>query len=139
MGDETERSKLREIRSPDAPEPVGPYSQAITAGEWIFASGQIPLDPATGTIVEGEIEAQTEQVLHNLSAVLAAGGASLADVVKTTVYLVDLGLFSRVNTVYAGSFRSDPAPARATVQVAALPLGAQIEIDCVARLPGKDG
>lgn len=128
-------SEQVEIRSPQAPEPVGPYSQAVALGDWIFASGQIPLDPATGKIVEGEIEAQTEQVLRNLRAVLAAAGASLSDVVKTTVYLTDLGLFARVNALYAEHFVSDPAPARATVQVAALPLGAQVEIDCVARRP----
>jgi 2-iminobutanoate/2-iminopropanoate deaminase len=96
-------------------------------------SGQIPLDPSSGTLVEGEIEAQTRQVLDNLSAVLEAGDSSLDRVLKTTVYLVDLSLFPRVNAVYADYFSSDPAPARATIQVAALPLGAQLEVDAIAR------
>ena len=123
---------MKEVRTPDAPEPVGPYSQAIAQDGWIFASGQIPLVPATGKLVEGDVEAQTRQVLANLRAVLAAAGASFADVVRTTIYLTDLASFARVNAIYAEHFDADPAPARATVQVAALPLGAQIEIDCIA-------
>jgi len=99
----------------------------------LLLSGQIPLDPVTGALVEGEIEAQTRQVLDNLAAVLEAGGSSMDRVLKTTVYLVDLSLFPRVNAVYAEYFSADPAPARATVQVAALPLGAQVEIDAIAR------
>ncbi len=98
----------------------------------MYLSGQIPLDPATGELVTGEIEAQTERVLRNLEAVMAAAGGSLADVVRTTIYLTDLGLFARVNAVYAQFFDSDPPPARSTVQVAALPLGAEIEIDAIA-------
>jgi len=123
---------VREIRSERAPDPVGPYSQAIEHGGLVFASGQIPLDPATGELVGGEIEQQTEQVLKNLAEVLAAAGTSLDRVLRTTVYLVDLALFPRVNAVYAEHFTSEPQPARATVQVAALPLGAEVEIDAVA-------
>jgi len=124
-----------EIRTPNAPDPVGPYSQAVRSGPFIFASGQIPLDPASGRIVDGEIEDQTRRVLENLSAVLVAGGASLGDVVRTTVYVTDLSLFPRINAVYAEFFAGEPAPARATVQVAALPLGAHVEIDAIAVAP----
>jgi 2-iminobutanoate/2-iminopropanoate deaminase len=121
------------IRSNQAPDPVGPYSQAIASGDLLFLSGQIPLDPASGKLVAGEIEDQTHRVLANLSAVLEAGGSSLKQVVKTTVYLTDLSLFPRMNAVYAEYFSADPAPARATVQVAALPLGSEVEIDAIAR------
>lgn len=124
--------ELHEVRSDRAPEPVGPYSQAVAAGEYLFASGQIPLDPATGKLVEGEIERQTRQVIRNLEAVLQAAGSSLDRVVRTTIYLTDLSLFARVNAVYAEHFRGQPSPARATVGVAGLPLGAEIEIDCIA-------
>ena len=127
-------SSLRAVQSADAPAPVGPYSQAVVAGGFVFASGQIPLDPRTGKLVSGEIEVQTERVLENLRAVLEAAGSSLERVVKASVYLVDLALFPRVNAVYARAFASDPKPARSTVQVAALPLGAEIEIDVVATL-----
>lgn len=123
----------RQVRTAGAPAPVGPYSQAVLSGDLVFASGQIPLDPASGELVAGEIEAQTERVLANLEAVLQAGGASLASVLKTTVYLTDLSLFPRMNAVYARAFASEPPPARATVEVAALPLGAAVEIDAVAR------
>ncbi|HEV3189262.1 MAG TPA: RidA family protein [Polyangiaceae bacterium] len=114
-----------------APAAIGPYSQAVRAGEWIFASGQIPLDPLTGQIVAGDVATQCERVLKNLEAVLAAGGASFSDVVKTTVYLVDLAHFAAVNDVYGRCFEP-PYPARATVQVAALPRGALVEIDAIA-------
>ena len=124
--------EIREVRSDRAPEPVGPYSQAVSAGDLVFASGQIPLDPASGELVTGEIEEQAAQVIRNLAAVLDAAGSSLDRVVRTTVYLTDLSLFSRVNAIYAEHFRGRPAPARATVGVAALPLGADIEIDCIA-------
>jgi len=102
------------------------------AGGFVFASGQIPLDPRTGRLVSGEIEVQTERVLENLRAVLEAAGSSLERVVRSSVYLVDLAVFPRMNAVYARYFGSDPKPARSTVQVAALPLGAQVEIDVVA-------
>jgi 2-iminobutanoate/2-iminopropanoate deaminase len=121
-----------EIRTEAAPAPVGPYSQAIRAGDVVYASGQIPLDPATGKIVGGEIEDETRRVLANLAAVLEAAGSGLDRVIRTTVYLTDLSLFPRVNAVYAEAFSFDPAPARVTVGVAALPLGAQVEIDAIA-------
>ena len=122
----------QEIRTADAPAPVGPYSQAIRAGDVVYASGQIPLDPATGEKVGGEIEDEARQVLANLKAVLEAAGSGMDRVVKATVYLTDLSLFPRVNAVYAEAFDADPAPARVTVGVAALPLGAQVEIDAIA-------
>lgn len=125
-------SDIRAVRSQNAPEPVGPYSQAVVHGGWLFASGQIPLEPATGELVPGEIEAQTERVLENLSAVLQEGGSSLNRVVRATIYLTDLSLFPRVNAVYARYFCAEPAPARATVEVSALPLGAAVEIDAIA-------
>ena len=121
------------VSSADAPGAIGPYSQAIAAGGFLFISGQIPLDAATGKLVGGDIQAQTHKVFENLGAILTAAGASFDDVVKTTVYLCDLSLFPRVNAVYAEAFDSPPFPARATVQVAALPLGALIEIDAIAR------
>ena len=114
-----------------APQAIGPYSQAIVSGEWIFTSGQIPLDPQTGEMVEGDVRAQTERVLLNLEAILEAAGASLRDVVKTTVYLADLNDFSAMNEVYARFF-TDP-PARSTVQVARLPRDARVEIEAVAK------
>jgi 2-iminobutanoate/2-iminopropanoate deaminase len=125
---------LRAVETPAAPTPVGPYSQAVVAGGFVFASGQIPLDPRTGKLVGGEIEAQTERVLDNLRAVLEAAGSSLDRVVRASVYLADLAAFPRMNAVYARYFASDPKPARSTVQVAALPLGAQVEIDVVAHV-----
>ncbi len=123
---------MREIiATKDAPAAVGPYSQAVRAGALVFLSGQIPLDPATGHLVPGDVVAQTERVLENLRAVLAAAGCTFGDVVRTTIYLVDLAHFAGVNDVYARCF-VPPYPARATVQVAALPRGAQIEIDAIA-------
>ncbi|MGH7293930.1 MAG: RidA family protein [Polyangiaceae bacterium] len=119
------------ITTKDAPGAIGPYSQAVRAGEVVFLSGQIPLDPATGQLVEGDIGAQTQRVMDNLRAVLAAAGCTFRDVVRTTIYLVDLGTFAKVNEVYGACFEP-PFPARATVQVAALPRGAQVEIDMIA-------
>jgi len=123
---------VREVRTDAAPKPVGPYAQAVVHGGLVFASGQVPLDPSTGKLVEGEIEVETEQVLKNLAAVLEAAGSSLARVLRTTVYLTDLSLFARMNAVYAKHFTGDPKPARSTVQAAALPLGARIEVDVIA-------
>lgn len=123
---------MQAVSTGDAPAPVGPYSQAIVHGGLVYASGQIPLDPRSGALVEGGIEAQTEQVLANLAAVLRAAGSGLDRVLRTTIYVTDLSLFARVNAVYARAFDGEPAPARATVQVAALPLGAAIEIDAIA-------
>jgi len=116
-----------------APAAIGPYSQAIRAGNFLFVSGQIPLDPATGALVDGDVRAQTRRVLENVSAIVAAAGATLGRVVKTTVYLVDMSDFPAMNEVYAGFFRA-PAPARATVQVGRLPKDVRIEIDAVAHL-----
>ena len=126
--------KRRVVRSGQAPRAVGPYSQGVAAGRFVFLSGQIPLDPATGTLVGGGIEAQTRQVMNNLSAVLGAAGTSFSRVVKTTIYLTNLSDFAAVNAVYGSYFPSDP-PARSTVQVAGLPLGAAIEIDAIAEAP----
>jgi 2-iminobutanoate/2-iminopropanoate deaminase len=121
------------ISTPNAPAAIGPYSQAVRAGNLVFVSGQIPLDPATGQLVGGDIGVQTEQVLENLAAILEAAGSGLAQVVKATVYLRDLGEFGRMNEVYAKFFRENP-PARATVQVARLPREAALEIDVVAEV-----
>ena len=121
------------VKTEKAPAAIGPYSQAIRSGGFLFCSGQIPLDPATGKMVEGGIKVQTERVLQNLEAVLTSGGASLWSVVKTTVYLADLADFPAMNGVYGTFFPKEP-PARATVQVAKLPAGALVEIDAVASL-----
>ena len=126
----------RVVLTPGAPAPVGPYSQAIVSGGFVFASGQIPLDPATGKLVEGGFETQAERVLDNLRAVLEAAGSSLDAVVRTNVFLTDLALFPRLNAVYGRYFVADPKPARSTIGVAALPLGAQLEIEAVAALAG---
>lgn len=122
------------VATDEAPAAVGPYSQAIRAGDFVFTAGQLGLDPATGKLVAGGVEAQTRQALTNLSAVLAAAGASLAQVVKTTVFLQDIGDFKAMNGVYAQFFAADP-PARSAVQVAALPLGGLVEIEAVAVMP----
>ena len=126
--------ELHEIRSAAAPAPVGPYSQAIAIGGFVFCAGQIPLDPGTGQLVAGPVDAQAERVLANVSAVLEAAGTSLARVVKTTVFLADLADFARMNEVYARWFASDPKPARTTIQAARLPAGALVEIEVIARL-----
>lgn len=128
------RRAVREaVSTPSAPAAIGPYSQAISAGGFLFVSGQIPLDPATGTMVEGDIAAQTHRVFKNLEEILKAGGVSFDAVVRTTVYLADMNDFPAVNEVYATYF-SSPAPARATVQAARLPRDARVEIDCIAKL-----
>jgi len=123
------------ISTPDAPRAIGPYSQAVAvpsgAGRTIFLSGQIPLDPATQELVSGPIEEQTRRAMENLKAVLAAAGASFEDVVKTSIFLADLADFAKVNEVY-GRYFPGTKPARSTVQVAALPRGARVEIDAVA-------
>lgn len=122
------------VQTDAAPAAIGPYSQAVRSGELVMLSGQIPLDPSTGALVEGSIEEETRKVMENLGAVLAAAGCSFADVLKTTIYLTDLGNFAAVNGVYGG-YMGDKPPARATVQVAALPKGARVEIDAIARVP----
>jgi len=119
------------VSSPDAPKAIGPYSPAIRTGQLLFVSGQIPLDPATGQMIDGDIAAQTRRVLDNVGALLAAGGLTFADVVRTTIFLADLSDFTSVNAVY-GTYFSEPAPARATVQVARLPKDARVEIDVIA-------
>jgi reactive intermediate/imine deaminase len=116
-----------------APAAIGPYSQGVRAGELLFVSGQIPLDPATGQLVGGHVAEQTERVLRNLIAIVEGAGGGAEDVVRTTIYLVDLGSFAVVNEIYARFFEA-PYPARSTVQVAALPRGALVEIDAIARV-----
>jgi len=123
------------ITTTAAPAPVGPYNQAVLAGGWLYCSGQIPLDPTTGAMVgDGDVAEETRQVLKNLVAVLNEASATPAQVVRTTVFLVDLGDFQTVNQLYADVFGDGVSPARACVQVAALPKGARVEIDCVAWL-----
>ncbi|HVO22663.1 MAG TPA: RidA family protein [Candidatus Margulisiibacteriota bacterium] len=124
------------VATTEAPQAIGPYSQAVSAAPWVFCSGQIGLDPATGALVTGGVEAETNRVLENLRAVLAAAGATLDGVVRTTIYLVDLADFGPVNEIYARYFRP-PFPARATVGVGALPRGARVEIDAIALIEGK--
>ena len=116
-----------------APKAIGPYSQAIRAGSLLFLSGQVPIDPSTGQLVEGDIAAQTERVFQNLGEILKAAGATFDDVVRTTVYLADMNDFGAMNEVY-GNYFSAPAPARATVQAARLPKDARVEIDLIASL-----
>ena len=128
---------LRTVHSSDAPAAIGPYSQAIVAGGVVYTAGQIALDPRTGELSGGDVATQTARVFDNLSAVLAAAGASLATVVKTTVFLADMAEFGAMNEVYARYF-GDHKPARSTVQAAALPRGARVEIDCIA-LIGQAG
>lgn len=122
------------VKTDQAPAALGPYSQAIKAGEFVFTAGQVGIDPATGKLVEGGIEAQTQRALQNIGAILEAAGTSLTQVVKTTVFLSNMVDFTAMNGVYKGVFADDPAPARSTVQVAGLPLGAMVEIECVALL-----
>lgn len=125
------------VTAPEAPEPVGPYSHAVRAGgagELLLLSGQTPIDPATGALVDGDVGTQTRRVFANLAAVLAAAGLTLDDVVKVNVYLTDMADFPAMNAAYAEAF-SAPYPARTTVAVAGLPLGARVEIECTARTP----
>ena len=127
--------ELQAIETGAAPAPVGPYNQAVRAGDLLFCSGQIALDPVSGALVgDGDVEAETRQVLATLQAVLAAAGASARLVVRTTVFLADLADFARVNALYAEVFGAGVSPARACVEVAALPKGARVEIDCIAVL-----
>ena len=121
------------VSSRDAPAAIGPYSQAVRAGGLLFISGQIPLDPVSGDVVDGDIAAQTHRVMGSLGAILEAADAGFDDVVRTTIFLTDLGDFAHVNDVY-GSYFTAPAPTRATVQVAALPKGVRVEIDAIAHL-----
>ncbi len=127
---------MKTVQTKGAPGAIGPYSQAVVAGGFVFVSGQIPLDPATGQVVTGPIGAQTERVLANIAAILEAAGSRLDRVVRATVFLTDLGDFAAMNEAYARAFE-DHRPSRSTVQVAALPKGAAVEIDVIARAPGS--
>ncbi len=124
---------LESVQSADAPKAIGPYNQAIRAGDFLFCSGQIPLDPKTGELVAGDVAAQTRRVMENILAVLAAASATFANVAKTTIYLVDMNDFAAVNDVY-GSYFSESPPARSTVAVAALPRRSRVEIEVIAEL-----
>lgn len=128
-------SHRKVIRTGDAPAPVGPYSQAILAGGWLYVAGQIPLNPKTGSMVEGSFEDKVRRVLDNLKAIVEAAGGSLDNVVKVTVYLRDINLFSRFNQVYAEYFKENP-PARVVVEVSNLPKNADLEVEAVAYLGG---
>jgi len=130
---------MQAISTKTAPAAIGPYSQAVRAGGLVFLSGQIPLDPGTGQMIEGGIEHQIERVLDNLAAVLKAGGLTFDHVARTTIYLTDLTDFQRVNEAYGKRFARSPQPARSTVQVAALPRGARVEIDAIAIVPQLPG
>ena len=121
----------RAISSDGAPKAIGPYSPAVRAGQLLFVSGQVPIDPSTGNLIDGDIAAQTRRVFDNIGALLAAAGRSFADVVRTTVFLADMNDFAAMNEVYAKYF-TEPYPARATVQVSRLPKDARIEIDVIA-------
>lgn len=125
---------MKEIYSKNAPEPIGPYSQAIKSGDFVFCSGQIGLDPKTGEMVEGGIEEQTKQVLENLKGVLFESGFDFSSVVKTEIYLTNMNDFAKVNEIYGVEFPKKPAPARATVEVSGLPKGALVEISMIAEL-----
>jgi len=119
------------VAAPGAPKAIGPYSAALRAGDWLFISGQVPIDPASGTLVDGDITAQTRQVLRNVGALLEAAGLSYADVARTTVFLADMNDFAAMNEAYRAFF-TEPFPARSTVQAARLPRDARIEIDAIA-------
>ena len=123
--------KKRVIQTDKAPKAIGPYSQAVQAGSFVFISGQIPIDPATGELVGGEIQQQTRQVMENIKQILESQRLGFADVVKTTIFLKDMGAFSQVNEVYGSYFPGEP-PARSTVEVAKLPKNAEIEIETIA-------
>lgn len=126
-------STMNPVKTDAAPQAIGPYSQAIVVGGLVFCSGQIPIDPATGNVVEGGIEAQTHQSLKNCAAVVAAGGSDMGKVIKTTVFLQSMGDFAAMNAIYATYFPAPP-PARSTVEVAKLPRNVLVEIECIAAL-----
>lgn len=123
------------ILTPNAPQPIGPYSQAVRMGDWLFCSGQIAIDPKDGQIHASDVEGQTRQVMENLKAVLVAGGASCASVIKTTIFLKSMGDFPKVNEIYGTYFRENP-PARSTVEVARLPKDVLVEVEAIARVEG---
>src|SRR5579872_7400730 len=126
-------SLLETVLSPEAPQPIGPYSQAVQSRDFLFCSGQIAIDPKSGEMVQSSIEEETKQVMNNLRAVLAASGATFANVVKTTIFLTNIADFAEVNRIYDVGLGTS-RPARSTVQVAALPKGARVEIECIASL-----
>jgi 2-iminobutanoate/2-iminopropanoate deaminase len=126
----------RAIRTDTAPAPIGPYSQAVACDGFLFCSGQVGLDPATGKLAAADIAGQTRQALENVAAILAAAGAGFGDVVKTTIFLTDMADFATVNPLYGERFSAGTPPARSTIAVAGLPLGAKIEIEVIAALPG---
>ncbi len=128
------KSIRQAVATDKAPQAIGPYSQAVRAGNLVFVSGQVPIDPSTGALIEGDIAAQTHRVMRNLAAILEAAGLSLDHVVRSTVYLADMNDFAAMNEVY-GSYFSQPAPARATIQAVRLPKDARVEIDVIASLP----
>ena len=133
-----ESSEVKAIETNSAPKPVGPYSQAVLVESWLYCSGQIALDPATGEMIgNGNIEEETRQVLTNLIAVVKAAGGENSNVIRTTIYLTDLNDFDKVNQIYAEIFDSKVSPARACVEVSNLPKGGKVEIDCVAWLERK--
>lgn len=134
LGPDAPNHVMHAVRSLQAPSAIGPYSQGIVSGDYLFVSGQIALDPATGALVAGDVAAQTQRTLENLRAVLAAGGCGPADVVKTTVFLLDMNDFAVMNEIY-GAFFDPHKPARSTVQVVRLPKDAKVEIECIARIP----
>ena len=125
--------ELKIVNTAQAPKAIGPYSQGVRIGDFVFSAGQIGLDPSTGNLVAGGIEAETRRVLNNLSAILSASGSALGRAIKTTVFLTDMNDFQKMNAVYAEFFPSDP-PARSTVQVAGLPKGAHVEIEVIAQV-----
>ena len=124
-------SSKQAIKSDNAPAPIGPYSQAVKVGDTMYLSGQVPLDPATSELIDGDIDAMARRIFDNLAAVMAAAGGSLADIVKLTIYLVDLNDFAKVNAVMAEYFQ-EPYPSRATVAIAGLPKGAPVEVEAIA-------
>ena len=126
-------SSKQAIQSDNAPAPIGPYSQAVKVGDTMYLSGQVPLDPATGELIDGDIDAMARRIFDNLAAVMAAAGGSLADIVKLTIYLVDLNDFAKVNAVMAEYFQ-EPYPSRATVAIAGLPKSAPVEVEAIAHL-----
>ena len=135
MAEQRQSNGKLSIHTDNAPAAIGPYSQAIRSGEFLFTSGQIALDPATGQLVPGGVEAEITQVMHNLAAVLTAAGLGFADVLKTTIFLADMADFATVNAAYGKAFDGTVPPARSTVQVAQLPRGARVEVELIARNP----
>ncbi len=125
---------LEKIDTDKAPKALGPYSQAVKSGDFLFISGQLPIDPATGKLIEGDIQAMAKRIIQNIEAILKSAGTSLENVVRTDVFMTDLKQFGAMNEEYARAFKGPVPPARQTIQVAALPLGASLEISCIAKI-----